>query len=125
MWDKLFTLIRCNDAEDEAKGERSALLGEGCAERDKEEGRGRGIAGFGVALATDGAGCSERGWKRGLGGGWRLAVVLASEGVCCGGCAGVEVDGGAAGSAMSTSPAGATIRGGGLAFTCGEGRTGV
>lgn len=125
MWDKLFTLIRCSDAPDEANGDRSALLGEGWAERDRDEGTGRGFAGFGVAVEAAGAGCSERGWKRGLGGGWRLAAVLASEGVCWGGCAGVELGGGAAGSAMCTSPAGATIRGSRLALTCGEGRTGV
>jgi hypothetical protein len=91
-----------------------------------EEGTVRGFAStLGVELVPAGVGCSECGRKRGLGGGWRLAAVLASEGVCCDGCVDVELDGGAPASAMDTSEAGATIRGGGFALACEDGRTGV
>lgn len=118
-------MIRCCDA-DVVSGDRSACVGDSCAGRDVEEGAARGFAiTLGVELVPAGVGCSECGRKRGLGGGWRLAAVLAPEGVCCNGCAGVELDGGPVESAMDTSDGGATIRGGGSALPCGDGRTGV
>jgi hypothetical protein len=125
MWDRLLTLIRCWDA-DVANGDRGAWLEDSGVDRDMAEGTvGGWAAALGVELVPAGVGCSECGRKRGLGGGCRLAPVLASDGVDCEGCAGVELDAGATESAMGTSADGATIRGDGFALACVEGRTGV
>ena len=119
LWicDRLFTFILVG----EASGDRKD-----CAGPD-----GGMVRVFVKAGSTpDGVGCCEWGRKCGLGGVGAAclaagAVVLGSELFCC--CdrwPGVELDCGAAESAMGTSADGATTRGA-LVLEDGDGRTGV
>lgn len=129
MCDRLLTLIRRGEEAAESSGDRSVVIGDCCADEGAEEGTGRGFEKVrGVVRAAAGVCCCDCGRKRGLGGGSCAGTCdaeLAADAACCDGSAGVEVEGGGSESAIGTSAGGATIRGGGLVPTCGDGRTGV
>jgi hypothetical protein len=91
IWDKLLTLMRLGEAEVESAGERSEGAGEGCT---------------GTAAGA-GVGCCDCGRKRGLVGVgaacWGTDVLVC----CCGRWPGVELEGGAPESGITTSAEGA------------------